>query len=283
MFDTPNRLLAMIDNRQLPVGMQCFTGNHTLIEVMGRTGFDFVWLDSEHCDINPRALEDTLRTADGVGLTTLVRIPEPGDGTAARRALEAGAAGVVVPMVRCAADIRGVLDAVTYPPAGKRGICPAYRAAGYSIRTFGEYAAWNDANVLVVPLIETLDALDNIEEICAIEQVRILGFASGELAYALGEGSRMHSSTKVQDAYQKVKDAAARHGVVLMGGPILDPTAQSCTQALEDGIAVFCLGIDVMAFRRVCEDTIAAANESVAAHPTFTRPAAPESGFPTQF
>lgn len=53
MFDTPNRLLAMIEHRQMPVGMQCFTGNHTLIEVMGRTGFDFVWLDSEHCDINP--------------------------------------------------------------------------------------------------------------------------------------------------------------------------------------------------------------------------------------
>lgn len=279
---TTNRLLAMLEDKVVPVGMQCFTGNHTLIEVLGRTGFDYVWLDSEHCGVNPRALEDTIRTADGVGLISLVRIPEPDDYTAARRALEAGADGLMIPMVRSAADLGQVLDAVIYPPNGRRGICPAYRAAGYSIRGFGEYAQRSDASVLIIPLIETLDALENIEEICALEQVNIIVFAAGELAFAMGEGARMHSSTKIQEAYATVKDVAKRHGVVLLGGPILDPTIDSCTKALEDGIGVFCLGIDVMAFRRVCEDTVAALNAAVAPS-AYSRPPTPESGFPAHF
>lgn len=274
-----NRLLTMLDDNTVPVGMQCFTGDHTLVEVLGRTGFDYVWLDSEHSATNPRALEDTIRTADVVGLTTLVRIPEPGDTTAARRALEAGAHGLIVPMARTAADVRQVVAAALYPPSGMRGICPAYRAAGYSLRSFSRHAEDSNDDLLVIPPIETLDALDNIEEICAIDQVHILCFAAGELAFAMGEGARMHSSPKVQAAYATVKDAAKRHGVALMGGPILDPTHDSCAKALDDGIRVFCLGIDVMAFRSVCERTVAALDSAVAGT-SFTRPPAPESGFP---
>jgi|SRR5271169_365434 len=228
-------LLAMIEANSAPVGMQCFTGDHTLMEVLGRTGFDYVWLDSEHSVVNPRALEDSIRTADVAGLISLVRIPEPDDTTAARRALEAGADGLILPMVRSAADIR-----------------------------------------------EILDALENIEEICALPEIRLLCFAAGELAFALGEGSAIHSSSKVRAAHQRVKQAAARHGVALMGGPILDPTPESCARAIEDGIRVFCLGIDVMAFRGVCERTVKALDTAVAGT-DLTRPAAPPSGFPDQF
>lgn len=277
--DKKNHLLTMLDDKLVPVGMQCFTGNHTLIEVMGLSGFDYVWLDSEHCGTNPRALEDTIRTADGVGLISLVRIPEPDDDTAARRALEAGADGLVIPMVRSAADVRRILEAVFYPPNGKRGICPAYRAAGYSIRSFGEYAATSDANIVVIPMIETLDAPENVEEICAVDQVRIITFAAGELAFAMSEGAHLNRSPKIQAAYEKVKEAAKRHGVALLGGPILDPTVDSCAKALEDGITVFCLGLDVMAFRRVCENTVRSLNEAVD-RSAYSRPPAPPSGFP---
>jgi 2-keto-3-deoxy-L-rhamnonate aldolase RhmA len=277
-----NNLLAMLAAKTAPVGMQCFTGHHTLIEVMGRTGMDYVWLDTEHSAANPRALEDTIRTADAAGLISLVRIPEPDDLTAARRALEAGADALIIPMVRSAVDLRHVLDGVLYPPRGRRGICPAYRAAGYSLRSFGEHAASSDATMTLIPLIETLEALENIEEICAIEQVRVLCFAAGELAFALGEGSAMHSSPKVRNAYATVVDVARRHGVTLMGGPILNPTPESCAKAIEDGIRVFCLGLDVMAFRRVCETTVAALDAAVAGS-GLTRPPAPPSGFPDHF
>ena len=68
MFDTDNRLLAMIKQSQIPLGMQCFTGDRAMIEVLGLTGFDFVMLDTEHSPANPRAIEDAVLAADSVEL-----------------------------------------------------------------------------------------------------------------------------------------------------------------------------------------------------------------------
>lgn len=276
-------LTDLLEQKTVPIGMQCFTGDHSLIEVLGATGFDYVWLDSEHSGLNPRALEDTMRTCEVAGLIPLVRIPEPADGTAARRALEAGAAGVIVPMVRSAADVQSIVDALTFPPGGRRGLCPALRVPGYSVTAFNGYMRDSDAELVVIPMIETVEALEHIDEICAIDQVRMLVFAAGELAFAMGEGPTMHSSPTVQQAQRTVLAAAARHGVALIGGPILDPTPESCAKALDDGISMLCVGLDVLAFRRLCETTVAAANAAVAANPTFNRPPAPPSGFPSSY
>jgi 2-dehydro-3-deoxyglucarate aldolase/4-hydroxy-2-oxoheptanedioate aldolase len=278
-----NRLIAMLDNHTVPIGMQCFTGDHTLIEVMGAAGFDYVWLDSEHSALNPRALEDTMRTCEVAGLIPLVRIPEPGDGTSARRALEAGAEGIVVPMVRTADDIRGIVDALMFPPRGRRGLCPALRVPGFTVAGFSDAMRESDDNLVIIPMIETVEALGDIDEICALEQVRLLVFAAGELAFAMGEGHAMHSSQKVRQAQRTVFDAARRHGVGLVGGPILDPSKESCARALEDGISVLCVGLDVLAFRQLCEHTVAAATAAVDSHPGYHRPAPPPSGFPAKY
>lgn len=279
MFDTDNRLLTMIEQQQIPLGMQCFTGHRALIEVMGLTGFDFVMIDTEHSPADPRAMEDAVMAAESVGLVPLVRVPHCDDETAIRRALEAGAQGLFVPMAKSAADVQRVLDAALFPPMGTRGICPSTRAAKYSFRSFVEYAEWNNRNLVVIPLIEHPDAVDNIDEICALDQVRILAFGAGDLAYAMGEGTNMTKSPKIREAYQKVKAAAERHNVAIMGGPVLDPTAEGCTKALEDDVKVFCLGLDVLGFRRFCEDTVHALHAAVQ-DSALSRPLPPASGFP---
>ena len=63
--------------------------DHKLIEVVGKTGFDYVWLDTEHSALKPRALEGTMRTCEAAGFIPIVRIPDPADGTSARRVLSA--------------------------------------------------------------------------------------------------------------------------------------------------------------------------------------------------
>ncbi|MCU1524270.1 MAG: HpcH/HpaI aldolase family protein [Microbacteriaceae bacterium] len=122
-------------------------------------------------------------------------------------------------MVRTAADVLTMRDALLYPPNGTRGICPAYRVAGYSLRTFSEYASASDAGLLLIPMIETIEALEHVEEICAIDEVRIIVFAAGELSYALGEGANvnLHGSDKIQEALLRVKAAAKAHNIALLG------------------------------------------------------------------
>lgn len=273
-------LIDLVAEKTVPIGIQCFTGDHKLIEVLGKTGFDYVWLDTEHSALNPRALEDTMRTCEAAGLIPLVRIPDPLDQTSARRALEAGAEAVIIPMVRSAGDVEGIINNLLFPPAGKRGLCPGLRVPGYSVVLFNGYMQENNEHLYVIPMIETVDGLNNVEEICAIDQVKALVFAAGELSFAMDEGAAGDDSPKIQEAQRKVNAAAKRHGVAMIGGPIFSPTPESCGKALEDGISILCIGLDTMAFRQLCETTVAAANAAVKASPTYNRPPAPPSGFP---
>jgi 2-keto-3-deoxy-L-rhamnonate aldolase RhmA len=249
--------------------------------MMGSAGFDYVWLDSEHSAVNPRALEDTMRTCEVAGLIPLVRIPEPTDGTAARRALEAGAEGIIVPMVRSAADVHRIIEALTFPPVGERGMCPGLRVPGYSVTKLGEYIRHNNANLLAIPMIETVEAVDQIDEICAVEHVKLIVSASGELSFAISEGTASETSAKLRQAHQDVLAAAARHGVGLIGGDMFNATDETLAKAFDEGVSVLCLGIDVMTFRQVCERMVAVANAAVANLPDRHRPPAPPSGFPS--
>jgi 2-keto-3-deoxy-L-rhamnonate aldolase RhmA len=274
-----NRLLAMLKLNQIPLGMQCFTGNAAFIEVMGLTGFDFVMLDGEHSGNNVRAMEDSVRVAQQAGLAPYVRVPDRADETGIRRALEAGAEGIFLPMIRCAADVQLAAKFAFFPPLGERGICPATRAAGYAFKNFNQYTAWNNAQVALVPMIEHPDAVANINEICALDEVKLIVFGAGDLAYAMGEGTQMMNSPLVQHAYRTVLDSAIQHGVAVIGGPVLDPSPAACRKSLDDGIRVFCLGLDTLGFRRFCEQTVSALNEGISGS-AFKRANAPDSAFP---
>jgi len=274
-----NRLLQMLADRIVPLGMQCFTGNAALIEVLGLTGFDWVMLDAEHSGNNARAMEDLIRTADSAGLIPIVRVSDRHNETEIRRALEAGAEGLLIPMVRSAADVSFAANSAFFPPKGTRGICPAIRAANYNFRSFEEYTSWNNSEVLIIPMVEHPEAVENIDEICAHEDVKVLVFGAGDLCYAMGEGTQMMKSPKVQAAYRKVLEATKHHNVAVIGGPVLDPNAQACRKALDDGVSIFCLGLDTLAFRRYCEQTVNEVSRGVEGS-GYTRPPAPPSGFP---
>jgi hypothetical protein len=101
-------------------------------------------------------------------LVLFVRVADCANETEIRRALEAGAEGIFLPMIQSAEDVRAAADAAFFPPKGGRGICPAIRAAGYDFRHFEQYTSWNNAEIALIPMIEHPQAVENIDEICAL-------------------------------------------------------------------------------------------------------------------
>src|ERR1700732_3169486 len=95
MFYERNKVLTMLEQKKIPLGIQCFTGNTELVEVMGATGLDFVMFDCVHSGRNVRAMEELVRTATLAGMASYIRVPDAHNETDVRRALEAGAEGVV--------------------------------------------------------------------------------------------------------------------------------------------------------------------------------------------
>jgi hypothetical protein len=107
----------------------------------------------------------------------------------------------------------------------------------------------------------------------------MLIFAQGNLAFKRGEGNAMDKGAQTALDYQTVLRVAKNHKVAVIGGPVLAPTAEACRQALQDGVTVFCLGLDSMAFRSWCEGTVRALADGVEGVSEWTRPPLPESGF----
>ena len=158
-----SKIMDMLAARQVPLGMQVFTGDASLIEILGLTGYDFVMFDAEHSPNNARAMEDHIRVADSVGLFSFVRVSRHDDESEIHRAIEAGAGGIFLPLVESAADIARAADAAFFPPKGTRGVCPSFRAAKYNWRDFESYVTRNNDQVLLVPMIERAQAVENIE------------------------------------------------------------------------------------------------------------------------
>ncbi len=273
-----NRILHMLEQNQIPLGMQCFTGDPILIEIMGLTGFDWVMLDSEHSGNNPRAMEPLIRVAECVGLVPFVRVPQATDEADIHRALEAGAKGIFLPQIDSVEDVKKAADAAFFPPKGKRGICPAVRAAHYNDKTFVDYTAWNNSEILLVPMIENPNALADLEAICAFPDVHMIVFAAGDLGFSLNEGIGMLSGPKVSAAYKQVLETAKRHNVAVIGGPILSGDAEGCKKALEDGITVFSLGLDSLGFRSYCQQMVNSLDQGVVGS-RYTRPPKRDWGF----
>jgi 2-keto-3-deoxy-L-rhamnonate aldolase RhmA len=273
-----NRIKEMIDNGQIPLGMQCFTGDLALIEIMGLAGFDWVMLDSEHSGSDPRAMETLIRAADSVGLTSFVRVPQATDEASIHRALEAGAMGVFLPEIDSVEDIKKAAAAAFYYPKGDRGICPSVRAAHYNPGTFVDYTTWNNNEIMLVPMIENPSALADLENIFAHSDVHMAVFAEGDYGFSVGEGMDLLNGTKVQKAYQEVLAAGAKHNVAVIGGPVLAGDPASCREAIEAGVRVFSIGLDAVVFRSACQ-AIADALDKGAQGTKFTRPEKKDWGF----
>src|ERR1700741_2277668 len=279
MFYERNKILTMVKQKKIPLGIQCFTGNTELVEVMGATGFDFVMFDCVHSGSDVRAMEELVRTATLAGMASYIRVPDAHNETDVRRALETGAEGLVLREVHSVDDIKAAANAAYFLPKGDRRICPSTRSANYNFRRFVEFTERNNRAVTLVPEIENQDGVARIEEICAHPDVHMLIFGQGDLAFSRGEGNAMDKGAQTAKDYQTVLAVARKHDVAVIGGPVLVPTADSCRRALQDGVPVFCPGLDAMGFRSWCEDTVRPRAEGVRGASKWTRPPVPESGF----
>ncbi len=162
-------------------GAWCMMPGALGVEVIGRTGFDWVLIDMQHGCMGYEGALDMIRAADLHGLSAVVRVPwnEPG---IIGRMLDAGAEAILVPMIETADDARAAVDACRYPPRGHRSLGPIR----VGTRDGNGYMRTANDRVAVIPMIETSSALDQVEEIAAVPGVDALFMGPFDLSIALG-------------------------------------------------------------------------------------------------
>ena len=135
-------------------------------EILGSRGFDFVGVDLEHSNITRNQLPNIFRALELGNTLPLVRIAKP-DSFLAIEALEQGAAGVIVPQIRSKSQLSEIKESFSLPPRGTRGM-GFNRGNGYGIQ-FHEYREGLGQEPLLVPMIEHIEALQNIDEILSVD------------------------------------------------------------------------------------------------------------------
>lgn len=172
-----------IEARELTVGSWLSFGYPAVCEVMATAGFDWLVIDMEHTHIDMFQAAQLIQIIDLAGCIPLVRVGanEP---LAIKRAMDAGAHGVIVPMVNTAAEARAAVSSIRYPPFGTRGVGLG-RAHAYGLG-FEQYKAWAERETILIVQIEHIDGVDNLDEILAVEGVD--GFIVGpyDLSGSLG-------------------------------------------------------------------------------------------------
>jgi 4-hydroxy-2-oxoheptanedioate aldolase len=203
-----NAVGALLDGA-VKYGAICSLPDGFSAEVLGRCGFDWSCVDMQHGTLSEAGLYPVLQGLAAGGTPALVRVRwnEP---AAIMRALDAGASGVIVPMIQNAADAAAAVAACRYPPAGIRSWGPT--RARYSMTPYSARAA--DQSVICAVMIETESALDCLDEIVAVPGVDCIVIGPSDLALSLGASpSLIVDSAQVDDAIGRVLAACAAAGV----------------------------------------------------------------------
>ena len=161
-------LKEKLNTNTLTIGSWVTIGHQSIIEIMATAGFEWLTIDMEHSVIGLETAQHLIAHIQKHDMKALVRVSK-NEEVIIKRIMDAGADGVIVPMVNSKADAEKAVNYVKYPPQGKRGVGLA-RAQGYGTK-FEEYKTWLNDESIVIAQIEHIDAVNDIENILTTDGI----------------------------------------------------------------------------------------------------------------
>ena len=214
-------------------------GHPAVVEIMAGEGFDFLGVDMEHTSIDVRQFHELALAAKGTECDLLARLPSC-DADLAKKVLDLGAAGVIVPSVNTPELARQAVAMAKYPPEGIRGAALC-RAADFG-RDFHEYFCGHNDNVVVVVMLEHVEAGRNAGAILATPGIDAALIGPYDLSASMGLAGRL-DDPEVRAAQQTILDACREQGVPA-GIHVVRPDPAEVEQRINQGFRFLACGID---------------------------------------
>ena len=242
-------LKKLIEERELTIGSWLQISSPVVAEIMAKAGFDWLVVDMEHSAITIGDAHSLIQVIDLAGCVPLVRLSN-NDSTLIKRVMDAGAHGVIVPNVNSADEAAAAVEAVRYPPKGKRGV-GLWRAQGYGF-DFDKYKKWQESQSVVIVQIEHIDGVNNFEAILGTEGVD--GFIIGpyDLSASLGIPGEFERE-EFKEAIEKVGRISKETGV-LMGTHVVQPDTETVNEKIKVGYRFIAYSIDTILLGQSCRD-----------------------------
>lgn len=211
------------------LGIFSIIASTEVVEMVGLAGFDAVILDMEHGPQGIQALSPLILAARSRGLLALARV-RANDPSLIGSALDAGAAGVVVPQVTTAQAARAVVQAARFAPLGSRGVNPWVRAADFTAGP--DWFERANREIAVIVMIEGREGLDNLDQILQVDGVDAIFLGPVDLAQSLGVGLQPEHPAVVEQVSLAVKAADARGKATA----VFAPTAAAARRWFDRGV-----------------------------------------------
>lgn len=240
-----NRILEKFEKGEPVVGTFAQLNSAQAVECLGRTGLDYVLIDTEHCMAYPGVVAAAITAADAAGLTPLVRINEI-TRSAVLQPLDYGAKGLIIPAVKSVEEVEKLVEFAKFQPVGSRGFCPTRDGGwGYdaeSLQGTEAYFARCNRETLLIPQCETAECLEHIEEIAAMEGVDGIFVGPFDLSIALGCPMEFESGV-MKDALTRVRDACKKNRKLAF---IFCGSAEDAKKRAEQGFDSMTVGLDAL-------------------------------------
>jgi len=245
-----NNFKRAIAAGQQQLGLWSSLSSNYTVEVIAGAGYDWLLIDTEH---SPNDLESVLTQLQAVApypTHPIVRVAW-NDTVLIKRYLDAGAQSLLVPFVQNADEARAAVAATRYPPMGVRGVAGTTRANRFG--RVPNYARRAHEELCVLLQVETRQALDNIEEICAVEGVDGVFVGPADLHASLGypgETGNPAVVPMIEDAIRRIRKAGKAPGV-------LTSAEAEVRRYIEAGCLFTAVGSDVGVLVRGTEQLLA--------------------------
>jgi len=225
-IDKAIRFKTKLRSGECCIGAQLGLTDPAVVEIFGRAGYDWISIDIEHAPITIDMLKLMLQAAVGTPTVVLAR-PQKLDFDEIGRYLDIGSPGVMCPFINTGEQAARLVEMCLYPPAGRRGWGPR-RAINYGIDG-EEYLAKANSAMLCLPIIETPEAVERIDDIAKVEGIDGVVMGPNDLSMSLGCFKKF-DDPRFTSAYDTVRAACKRHGKVMgTGCPTLD-LARECAR-----------------------------------------------------
>jgi 4-hydroxy-2-oxoheptanedioate aldolase len=224
-------------------------------EIPAIAGFDCVWTCQEHIGTDYRELQEQINVTKAHDCDLVCRVPR-GSYSDYIRPLELDATGIMVPHVKTAEEARQVVQMTRFQPVGMRPVDGGNADGKYCMVPFAEYLEQANRERFVILQIEDACAMDELEEIAAVDGYDMLFFGPGDFTHSLGAPFDFNDP-RVQDAREKVAEFAHKHGKFAGTVGSIDNRGQ----LIDLGYQFINLGGNVIVWGNWCRETIAACNK----------------------
>jgi len=242
-METSNTFRRHLTENKSAVGIWQMFPSPSVSRTLAQTpGLTWVLIDCEHGNISDDNMHEAIASVSKFGVSPIVRIPDA-QGWMIKRALDAGAHGIMVPLVSKKETAEYISKHSHFPPMGSRGFGSPFSHGNFGLPNASEYLRDANKNIVVIVQIETAEAVANVEDIASVEGIDMLFVGPVDLSISLGHPLAFEPEHKVlSEAIEKTLKAA--HAAGKKAG-IFTGNSGDAQKRIEQGFDMVNLGTDV--------------------------------------